>query len=55
MYPSNSGKFHTFTMRSNQSTNKIAANDDVYLFFNMNFGNAIKIFDAGVEGDKGSD
>ena len=54
MYPRNFQKnFSTFSMHTSQSTNKMAANHacpklTMYRrFFNVNTGNAIKIFDAG--------
>ena len=50
MYPSKFQKFPTFSMHSNQSTNKVAAIDDLNRkfamyrrFLNANTENAIKI------------
>ena len=51
----------TFSIGTSQSTNKMAAIGgqlnlaicDVWMIFNVKAGNAIKIFDAGGEGDAG--
>ena len=52
MYPSNSQKFPTFSMRSSQPKNKMAPNDgqitltihEFQIIFNVNPVNAVEIF-----------